>query len=229
MTVLTGAGVSAASGVPTFRGEEGLWRRFRPEDLATAEAFHRDPRLVWEWYAWRRERIARCAPNAAHDAIAHWSRASPGCRVLTQNVDDLHVAAGTRHLVRLHGSIWTLACVAGCGRRPWEDRNVPLTELPPRCPDCGAVARPAVVWFGESLAADDVDQAVAACDCDLFFTVGTASVVYPAAGFVHEARRRGAFTVEINADPTPASDLVDVAIHRPAEEVLPRLDAAIRG
>jgi NAD-dependent deacetylase len=227
VTVLTGAGVSAASGVPTFRGEDGLWRRFRPEDLATAAAFHRDPRLVWEWYAWRRGRIAACTPNAAHDVIARWSRAVPGCRVLTQNVDDLHVQAGAQHLVRLHGSIWTLACAAACGREPWEDRRVPLPELPPRCASCGGLARPAVVWFGESLRAADVEEAAAACGCDLFFTIGTASVVYPAAGFVQEARRRGAFTVEINAEPTPASALVDVAIHAPAEEILPRLDACI--
>src|SRR5688572_14465323 len=146
LTVLTGAGVSAASGVPTFRGQDGLWRHHRPEDLATPDAFARDPRLVWEWYAWRRELIATCRPNAAHDVIAAWSRRA-GCRVITQNVDDLHLQAGTRELVRMHGSIWELSCWGRCaaGMTPWRDDRVPMTDLPPQCPHCGRIARPAVV------------------------------------------------------------------------------------
>lgn len=231
ITVLTGAGVSAASGVPTFRGADGLWRQFRPEELATPEAFDRDPNLVWEWYAWRRETIAACRPNAAHDVLARWSRGAGGaggtwCRIITQNVDDLHIRAGTRDLVRLHGSIWELACAAACGHPRWRDERVPLPQVPPRCPGCGDLARPAVVWFGESLAPDDVDRAMRACACDVFLTVGTSSVVYPAAGLVHEARRRGAFTVEINLEPTAASAAVDLPIHARAEEVLPLLSAS---
>ncbi len=227
VTVLTGAGVSAASGVPTFRGPQGLWRQYRPEELATAEAFHRDPALVWEWYAWRREQIARCRPNAAHDVIARWSQA--GCRVVTQNVDDLHLAAGTRNLVRLHGSIWELACAAGCGQPRWRDEHVPLPQLPPVCAGCHGLARPAVVWFGESLAGEDIDAAVGACACDLFVTVGTSSIVHPAAGLVDEARRRGAFTVEINPGATPASATVDLAIRAPAEVVLPLVAVGFGG
>jgi len=239
LTILTGAGVSAASGVPTFRGPEGLWRQFRPEDLATPEAFARDPRLVWEWYAWRREKIAACRPNAAHDVIARWSGvrprngatqgSDPGTErlkvvVLTQNVDDLHVRAGTRNLVRLHGSIWELSCWNRCATgAAWRDERVPLPEPPPRCPRCGGLARPAVVWFGESLDARDVGAAVEATECDVFLTVGTSSVVYPAAGLVHRARERGAFTAEVNLDETPASSMVDLAIHGPAEEILPAL------
>jgi NAD-dependent deacetylase len=241
LTILTGAGVSAASGVPTFRGPQGLWRQFRPEDLATPEAFARDPHLVWEWYAWRREQIAACEPNAAHDVIARWSRegqtpahdATQGVRppytgrlkvvVLTQNVDDLHVRAGTPDLVRLHGSIWELSCWNRCGAAPWRDERVPLPDTPPRCPHCGGLARPAVVWFGESLGARDVHAAVEATDCDVFLTVGTSSVVYPAAGLVHQARERGAFTAEVNVEETPASAAVDLAIHGPAEEILPAL------
>jgi len=226
VTVLTGAGVSAASGVPTFRGPEGPWRRFRPEQLATPEAFERDPHLVWEWYSWRRETIGGCAPNAAHAVLARWSRVGAGeawCRVVTQNVDDLHLRAGTRDLVRLHGSIWELACARGCGHR-WRDDRIPLTTMPPRCPQCHGLARPAVVWFGESLATEDLNAAMRACTCDVFLTVGTSAVVYPAAGLVHEARRRGAFTVEINPDATAASPAVDLAIHAAAEDVLPRLD-----
>jgi NAD-dependent deacetylase len=206
--------------VPTFRGTGGLWRTYRAEELATPGAFARDPALVWEWYAWRRGLIASCRPNAAHDVIARWSRAfAHGC-VLTQNVDDLHVRAGTRGLVRLHGSIWELACWQRCGAPPWRDESHPLPSLPPSCPHCGGLARPAVVWFGESLAAADVDAAHAACACDVFLTVGTSAVVYPAASLVHAARQHGAFTVEINLEETPASAAVDVALHGAAEQIL---------
>jgi NAD-dependent deacetylase sirtuin 5 len=154
-------------------------------------------------------------------------------------VDDLHVRAGTRGLIRLHGSIWDLRCGSGgsltagraagragrgpCGGAAWRDERVPLPELPPRCPSCGGLARPAVVWFGEPLAAEDVAAAIQACQCDVFLTVGTSAVVYPAAGLVHEARRRGAYTAEINREPTPASQAVDLCILGAAEEILPRL------
>jgi NAD-dependent deacetylase len=226
ITILTGAGVSAASGVPTFRGSGGLWRQFRAEELATPGAFARDPELVWEWYAWRRELIASCYPNPAHEVIAQWSRRFERCRVLTQNVDDLHVRAGTADLVRLHGSIWELACWSGCGAR-WRDESVPLAAHPPRCPRCEGLARPAVVWFGEALNPADLDAAVDACACDVFLTVGTSAIVHPAAGLVHEARRRGAFTVEINLDPTPASPAVDVALQGPAEQILSDIAARL--
>ena len=220
VTILTGAGVSAASGVPTFRGADGLWRTFRAEELATPGAFARDPALVWEWYAWRRGLIASCQPNAAHDVIARWSHTFPRCYVLTQNVDDLHLRASTSGVVRLHGSIWELACWEQCGAPRWRDQSHPLPTMPPRCPRCGGLARPAVVWFGESLAAENVAAAHDACACDVFLTVGTSALVYPAAGLVHEAKRHAAFTVEINLEPTPASMLVDVALHGPAEQVL---------
>jgi NAD-dependent deacetylase len=221
VTILTGAGVSAASGVPTFRGSGGLWRKFRAEELATAGAFSRDPKLVWDWYAWRRETIAPCQPNPAHDVIASWSRTFPRCVVVTQNVDDLHVRAGTENLLRVHGSIWELSCWKGCGTAPWRDEAVPLSVLPPLCPSCGGLARPAVVWFGESLPRRELDAAIDACDCDVFLTIGTASLVHPAAGLVHEARRRGAFTAEINLDPTPASSEVHISIQAAADQVLP--------
>jgi NAD-dependent deacetylase len=225
LTILTGAGVSAASGVPTFRGADGLWRQHRPEDLATAEAFRRDPVLVWEWYAWRRETIAGCTPNAAHEVIAQWSDRD-GCRVVTQNVDDLHLRAGTRNLVRLHGSVWEVSCWNKCGQLKWRDDTSGWSASHDRrhlCPSCGVLARPAVVWFGESLDPADISAALAACDCDVFLTVGTSAVVYPAAGFVHEAARRGAFTAEVNLDATPASEQVDLVLHGPAEQILPQL------
>ncbi len=185
VTVMTGAGVSAASGVPTFRGAGGLWREFRAEDLATQ------------------------------------------CRVVTQNVDDLHLRAGTPDVIRLHGSICELCCSARCGQPRWRDERVPLTEMPPRCPRCGRLARPGVVWFGESLDTAAVAAAERAASCDVFLAVGTSSLVYPAAGFMHEARDRGAFTVEINPEATAVSDLVDVALPAGAEVVLPRIEALL--
>lgn len=228
VTVMTGAGVSAASGVPTFRGQGGLWRTYRAEQLATPEAFANTPGLVWEWYAWRREKVAACEPNAAHEVLARWSNRD-GVVVVTQNVDDLHLRAGTRDLVRLHGSLWELACFNRCseGARPWRDERVPLPDAIPRCPGCGGYARPAIVWFGESLDPADVNRAVDATACDLFLTVGTSAIVYPAAGFVHEARSRGAFTAEINLEETAASSLVDLDIRGAAETILPKLDALL--
>jgi NAD-dependent deacetylase len=226
VTILTGAGVSAASGVPTFRGTDGLWRQYRATDLATPQAFARDPRLVWEWYAWRRERVAACRPNRAHEVIAAWTMRNPHCQLITQNVDDLHLRAGSARLVRLHGSLWELACWKRCATAPtsWRDERVPLPEAVPRCPHCSGLARPAVVWFGESLDPADVAAALGATACDVYLTVGTSAVVYPAAGFLHEARRHGAFTAEINLEQTPASTSVDLAIHAPAEEVLDAIE-----
>ena len=227
VTVMTGAGVSAASGVPTFRGAEGLWRTFRPEDLATVDAFARDPALVWEWYSWRRAKVPSCRPNAAHEVIARWSHdPAREVRVITQNVDDLHLRAGTRELIRLHGSLWETKCFNGCaaGAHAWRDEELAERDRLPRCPHCGGLARPAVVWFGESLDAGDVERAAQAASCDLFLTVGTSAVVYPAAGFVRVAQARGAFTAEINLEPTPASALVDLSIRGAAEVVLPVVD-----
>ena len=151
VTILTGAGVSAASGVPTFRGSGGLWRTYRAEDLATPAAFHRNPELVWEWYDWRRGSIALCRPNPAHEVLARLSRRT-GVTLITQNVDGLHELAGADDVIRLHGSIWRLRCALDCGEAPasWEDRRTPLPELPPRCPSCGGYAAPGggVVWRG---------------------------------------------------------------------------------
>ena len=227
VTVLTGAGVSAASGVPTFRGAGGLWRNRQAQQLATPEAFGQDPALVWEWYAWRRQVIAGCEPNAAHHTIARWSE-RPGFTLVTQNVDGLHERAGTRGVIRYHGSIWRLQCTGaetagGAHPAEWEDLRVPLDPLPPNCPHCGALARPAVVWFGEAIPpAAAARAAQAASSCDVFLSIGTSAVVYPAAGLVAEARAHGAFTVEINPETTPAA--VDVALPMPAEVALPLLD-----
>jgi len=222
VTVMTGAGVSAASGVPTFRGADGLWRTFRAEDLATPEAFDRDPLLVWEWYDWRRKLIAECRPNPAHEVLAAWS-ANAGFTLITQNVDGLHEAAGTRGIIRFHGSIWELRCADACGLAPWQDRRAPLPVLPPRCPGCGGLARPGVVWFGEAIDRGVLMRCGAAVSCDVFLSVGTSSIVYPAAGLAHAARDTGAFTAEINPTATDAAAALDLAIAAPAEKVLPLL------
>jgi NAD-dependent protein deacetylase/lipoamidase len=225
VTILTGAGVSAASGVPTFRGAGGLWRSFRAEDLATPEAFHRDPALVWEWYDWRRSRLAACRPNPAHDVLARWS-ARDGVTLITQNVDGLHELAGADAVVRFHGSIWRLRCVRPCGGAPdtWEDRSVPLPVRPPRCPACGGYARPAVVWFGESIDSAVLSRCIDATACDVYLSIGTSSLVQPAAGLVSQARSRGAYTVEINPEPTASAPYVDLALAMPAEIALPAID-----
>ena len=228
ITVLTGAGVSAASGVPTFRGSDGLWRTHRPEELATAQAFERDPALVWEWYDWRRQLVAACQPNRAHEVLAHWSHSFPHLTLVTQNVDGLHERAGTRDVVRFHGSIWELRCWNRCAASPerWRDETAPLEQRPPRCPACGGLARPGVVWFGEAIATDILDRSLNSTNCDLFLTVGTSSLVYPAASLVQQAKARKAVTAEINLEVTPASDLVDFTLRGPAEQILAEIDNA---
>lgn len=228
IVVVTGAGVSAGSGIPTFRGEDGLWGKYRAEELATPEAFAHNPQLVWEWYDWRRNVIARCRPNAAHEVLAKWSQ-RPGFTLITQNVDGLHERAGTAHVIRFHGSIWELRCAADCGATPWEDRTTPLPSLPPLCPSCGGLARPGVVWFGESIDRDILEQSSdAASSAEVFLSIGTSSLVYPAAGLLNVARRSGAFAAEINPGATGAGGEVDVAIAAPAEDALPMLDVRMR-
>jgi NAD-dependent deacetylase len=222
ITVLTGAGVSAASGVPTFRGPNGLWKNFRPESLATAEAFQRDPRLVWEWYDWRRQVLSTKQPNRAHEVLAAWSKRYENFALITQNVDGLHERSGAQNVIRFHGSIWEVSCWDNCGQAParWWDETVPYPRIPPACPHCGGLIRPGVVWFGEGIDQEVLRRSSAALDCDIFFTIGTSSLVYPAASLVHEAKRRGAFTVEMNIEPTPASAELDLALEGPAEELL---------
>jgi NAD-dependent deacetylase len=225
VTVVTGAGVSAASGIPTFRGSGGLWRNHRPEDLATAAAFARDPRLVWEWYAWRRGLVAAAKPNRAHEVLALWSRRFPRFRLITQNVDGLHERAGTSGVIRFHGSLWEVSCWDACGRMParWRDERT-FDSLPPHCDACGGWLRPGVVWFGEPIDPEALEASGEALDCEVCLAVGTSAVVYPAAGLVTAAGARGAFTAEINPQATPASAAVDLAIAGPAEDVLDRVD-----
>ncbi|MGH9333445.1 MAG: NAD-dependent deacylase [Vicinamibacteria bacterium] len=222
---LTGAGVSAESGVPTFRGAEGLWRKFRSEELATPSAFARDPKLVWEWYDWRRQRVAACAPNAGHRALAALQALSFSFDLVTQNVDGLHRLAGSDPVWELHGSLWGVRC-SGCSRER-EDRRAPLPEIPPRC-ECGGLERPSVVWFGEPLPGDVLSHAFdASAAADVFLVVGTSALVHPAASLPAIARERGAFVVEVNPGLTPLSASVDVRLAGPSAEILPRVVEAI--
>jgi NAD-dependent deacetylase len=226
ITVLTGAGVSAASGIPTFRGQDGLWKKMRAETLATPEAFEKDPGLVWEWYDWRRSLIRDAQPNGAHHVLARWVR-ERGATLITQNVDGLHERAGADPVLRLHGSIWHVRCSGRCaaGSTDWLDDRVPIGALPPRCPHCGGVVRPGVVWFGEPLDPVVLDRAMAAAACNVFLAVGTSAAVYPAAGLIPHAKAAGAVVVEINPDATEASHVADVVLRLKADEALTQLDA----
>ncbi len=221
VVVLTGAGVSAESGVPTFRGPGGLWRERRPEQLATPEAFERDPKLVWEWYDWRRTMLAEAQPNAAHRALVTLEERTRRFTLVTQNVDGLHDRAGSRDPVKLHGDIWMVRCQT-CGREA-RDERVPLPEIPPRC-SCGGLLRPAVGWFGEPLPRAAWARAEAAtADAEVVLVVGTSAVVYPAAGLVPLAKASGARVIECNMEETPFSSSLDRSFRGPAGEILPAL------
>ncbi len=227
VAVLTGAGISAESGIPTFRGATGLWKQYRPEQLATPEAFARDPRLVWEWYDWRRNLIAPARPNAGHYALVELERRKPRFTLITQNVDGLHDRAGSRNVVKLHGDIWLVRCLA-CERERRDERS-PLPEIPPRC-ECGGLLRPGVVWFGEPLPPGAWDEAEAAArSAAVFLVVGTSAVVYPAAGLVMLAKAAGARVIEINMEETPFSAQLDCSLRGPAGELLPAVIGADTG
>jgi len=221
VAVLTGAGVSAESGVPTFRGKDGVWKKYRATDLATPEAFAADPRLVWEFYNWRRELLAPLRPNAAHFALADMERRIPRFTLITQNIDGLHEAAGSRNILELHGNIWWVRCV-GCGKLT-EDRQVPLPELPV-CRSCGAMLRPHVVWFGEALDPDVLENAHNAVrSCQVMLIIGTSALVQPAASMGVLAQQKGAFVAEINLDPTPYTGAYHLSILGKSGDVVPRL------
>jgi NAD-dependent deacetylase len=224
LTVLTGAGVSAESGLPTFRGPGGLWEGNRPEDLATPEAFEEDPEKVWRFYAWRLEKLRAARPNEGHLALARMERLLPRMTLVTQNVDGLHAAAGSRNLLELHGTLLHARCTE-CSRRS----AAPEGEIPPlpRCA-CGGLMRPDVVWFGEALVPDVWEAAArAAEECAVFFVVGTSSVVAPASSLALLAARRGAHVFEINIEETPLAPLAAGVFRARAAEVLPAIAAAL--
>jgi NAD-dependent deacetylase len=222
IAVLTGAGVSAESGVPTFRDAlAGLWAKFDPEELATPEAFLRNPKLVWEWYASRRATLAGTQPNPGHVALAEIERCVGAFTLATQNVDGLHARAGSRKVVELHGNILRTRCFdAGHPVEAWVDDG----SIPPHCPLCGSWLRPDVVWFGEMLPPGAIEQAIdAARSCDLFLCVGTSALVFPAAALPESARRAGAIVVEVNPQPSPVADFADFTLAAPSGIALPAL------
>lgn len=221
VTILTGAGISADSDVPTFRGTDGLWRNFRAEDLATPEAFEQNPRLVWEWYDWRRQLIAGKSPNAAHRAIAAFESKVPRSWLITQNVDGLHRQAGSHHILELHGDIWKLRCTS-C-HQVIDNRDVPLPLLP-YCRACEGLLRPHVVWFGEPLDQETLTASFRAAESsDVMLIVGTSGLVYPAAMLMPAAKSNGAFVIEVNLDPTPYSSEADLSFQGRANDVVPLL------
>jgi len=220
LVVLTGAGISAESGVPTFRGTGGIWKEHRAQDLATQRAFTANPELVWDFYAWRRDLIAKCLPNPAHKALYELGKRTD-LILITQNVDGLHRQAGSKDVLELHGNIWRMRCTA-CELH-WEDRHVPLVVMPPRCEACGALARPDVVWFGEHLPGNlQQDATRGALSAKTFVLIGTSGQVYPVAGFAQIAKNAGARVVEINPERTPRSDLADEVYRGDAAEMVAR-------
>ncbi|MDP9310581.1 MAG: NAD-dependent deacylase [Chloroflexota bacterium] len=222
VVVLTGAGISAESGVPTFReAQTGLWAQYDPRELATPQAFARNPRLVWEWYDWRRKLIQQAKPNLAHHALVDLEQALPTFLLVTQNIDGFHWLAGSRDMIELHGNIARTRCYEeGHVVSWWEETD----ELPPRCPHCGGPLRPDVVWFGEGISEQALRSAFdAAAACDLFISVGTSAMVQPAAGLPLLAKRMGARVLEINPAQTALSVIADWSLQDKASNLLPQL------
>lgn len=226
VAALTGAGISAESGVPTFRdAQTGLWARYDPQDLATPQAFTRDPRLVWEWYEYRRGLVRQAGPNPGHFALAELARRVPEFMLITQNVDGLHQQAGSQPVIELHGNILRTKCA----REHTPVDSWPAQEaVPPRCPNCGAPLRPDVVWFGESLPEEALEAAWQAAEtCDVFLSIGTSTVVEPAASLPFVALQHGAMVVEINTETTPLTRQATFVLRGPSGQLLPELVAAV--
>ncbi len=222
VVVLTGAGISAESGIPTFRGKDGLWNRYDPHELATPEAFNRNPRLVWEWYDWRRQLIAKAQPNEGHRILAQMEKELGDVWIITQNVDGLHQKAGSEKVIELHGNIWKVRCLeCAC---EYYDYTAPLEELPPRCKNCSGLVRPGVVWFGEALPPDAIEKAIRLSqEADLFLVVGTSAQVYPAAELPFIAKRVGATLIEVNPEETPITPYCNLAYRESASTGLKKL------
>ncbi|HET6268093.1 MAG TPA: NAD-dependent deacylase [Acidobacteriota bacterium] len=226
IVVSTGAGISEESGVPTFRGPGGLWNDFKPEDLATPEAFARDPGKVWEWYNWRRELLKKVQPNAGHIALAELERMVPQLTLVTQNIDGLHQKSGSRNVQELHGNIWRVRC--DLEHKTFELPDSPIQKLPPEC-ECGQLLRPDVVWFGEPLPYEPTSRAwQAARQSEVFFLVGSSATVQPAASLPWVALEHGALVVEINPEETPVTAIAHESFRCKSGEILPQLVEAIR-
>lgn len=222
IVVLTGAGISKESGIPTFReAQTGLWAKYEPTELATPRAFQRNPKLVWEWYQWRRALVSQAEPNPGHTALVQMAHKAALLTLITQNVDGLHQRAGSQGVIELHGNIMRTKCFdANHLVEDWLGDD----QVPPHCPICGGLLRPDVVWFGENLPPDAIESAVdAAKNAAVFFSIGTSGIVEPAASLPHLARRAGASLVEVNPGQTPLTDFADYILTGPAGAILPDL------
>ncbi len=229
MVVLTGAGVSSDSGIPTFREPGGVWSRFRPEDLASPEAFYRDPKLVWDWYRARAENVKEAQPNPGHIAIAEMERIFRDFHLVTQNVDGLHQRAGSRRVIELHGNLQRARCTKCWLVFPLDQAKIGQDEMP-HCPSCEALARPDIVWFGEPLPSDALEQAFdLSAMSQVFFSVGTSGLVQPAASLPYIAKRSGALLVEVNPNETPLSCDCDFVFRMSASAAIPAIVEAFRG
>lgn len=222
ITVLTGAGISSESGVPTFRGDGGLWNNYRPEELATPKAFFENPEIVWEWYDWRRSVMKKAEPNHGHYALSELERQKEKFTLITQNVDGLHQLAGSENIIEMHGNLWEIRCTK-CGNLE-KNYQVPLPKLPPECSKCREIMRPNIVWFGEIIPMQKIDRCILAIEeSDLFMIIGTSGLVEPAASFGFVAKEHNKPVVEINLEPTPGTGLYDISIKAKSGEVLPLL------
>lgn len=229
IAVLTGAGVSKESGIPTFRDAmDGIWAKYDPAELATPQAFKRNPKLVWDWYAWRRSLVSQAQPNPAHVALAQLQHIKPATVIITQNVDDLHEQAGSEDVIHLHGNIARNRCSGDCGEPAPKINSADGDETPPRCPSCGAYLRPDVVWFGESLPSNALFRAAQLAEqCDVMLVVGTSGMVYPAAGLPASARKHGSQIIEVNPVASNISTIAEIHLQAAAGEVLPQVIAEI--
>lgn len=219
LLVITGAGISAESGIPTFRGADGLWKNYRAEELATLDAFERDPETVWQWYDWRRSIIGKAEPNPGHLAIKELEDMFESFLLITQNVDGLHSRSGVKNIVEIHGNLWRVRCTREGKVSMLMD--IPLKSIPPKC-DCGAVLRPDVVWFGESIPSYALDLSFNILEqCDTLIVVGTSGVVYPVASFPQTVKDNGGYVVEVNVEPTPISAIADASLYGNSGDILP--------
>ncbi len=221
LLVITGAGISAESGIPTFRGADGLWKNYRAEELATLDAFERDPVTVWEWYDWRRGIIGKAEPNPGHLAIKELEDMFENFLLITQNVDGLHGRTGIKNIVEIHGNLWRTRCTRE--GKTCMLMDVPLRSIPPKC-DCGAILRPDVVWFGESIPSHALELSFSVLEqCDTLIVVGTSGVVYPVASFPQTVKDNGGYVVEVNVEPTPISAIADASLYGNSGDILPML------
>ena len=221
IAVLTGAGISAESGIPTFRGDEGLWKEYRPEDIATPQAFAKDPKFVWEWYDLRRQTIEKAEPNPGHYALVELENKKDSFTLITQNIDCLHAKAGSKKIIELHGNIWQKRCTK-CSYI-YFNYEVPLSKIPPHCERCGEMVRPNVVWFGEIIPMSVIDSSIMAIEnCDVMLIIGTSGIVEPAASMGLMAKKSGKKVIEINLDMTPSSGLYDFSLRGKSGEILPQ-------